>query len=277
MDRLLAIGKDAKTVKGETLGYLTGILYLAPHTSGQVFKNNGFGPVVNVCPNATAQCRDLCLYTAGRGVMAPVQAGRVRKTRRFFENRQGFMSDLVANVARVVRIAERKRLIPTIRLNGTSDIGWEGIAYRETTDGIDTSWSSIMAQFPAVQFYDYTKSPTRMARYLDGRMPGNYHLTFSRSDTNDPECLNVLARGGNVAVVFSTRKGQALPDRWQGYKVVDGDVSDLRFLDHDPITGVRNPATWANAGRPVPFHGLVIGLRAKGRAKKHVGGFVVAV
>ena len=248
LDRLLTIGHDAKTVKGQKKGYLTGILYLAPAQTARIYSSSG--AVVNVCPNATPECKALCLNTAGRGIFDSIQDGRKRKTRLLFADRQAFMVTLRENVKRLLRIAGRNDYIPVVRLNGTSDIGWESESF------------GIMQAFPDVQFYDYTKSAIRMWRYLDGRLPSNYHLTFSRSETNEADCLGVLSRGGNVAVVFGTRRGDALPKHWHDYKVLDGDESDLRFLDHDPTSVAR-------------FPGLVIGLRAKGKAKTHSGGFVV--
>lgn len=124
------------------------------------------------------------------------------------------------------------------------------------------SYDSIMARFPDLQFYDYTKNPGRAVTNAMGFHPANYHLTFSRSETNERQCLDVLAAGGNVAVVFSTatksgkRPAEALPADWHGYRVVDGDKDDLRFLDP---------------------RGVVVGLRAKGRAKHDTSGFVVQV
>jgi hypothetical protein len=108
---------------------------------------------------------------------------------------------------------------------------------------------SLMEMFPAVQFYDYTKSERRMFDFLLGKMPANYHMTFSRSENNEASCARVLALKGNVAAVFSK-----LPKRFLGVLVVSGDDSDLRFLD---------PA------------GVVVGLTPKGKAKKSTGGFVV--
>ena len=101
--------------------------------------------------------------------------------------------------------------------------------------------------------YDYTKNPIRMKVYLAGKLPKNYHLTFSLSENNKTEALDILSKGGSVAVVFDTKKGQPLPDTWNGYKVIDGDLSDLRFLDEA---------------------GVVVGLRAKGKARKAKLGFV---
>lgn len=244
---LLSVSADAKTRKGESKGYLTGILYLAPYTSG-----GG----KNLCPNASPECVALCLNTAGRGVFDSVQAGRRRKTREFFADRKAFVARLVAEVGALARKARRLGMVPLIRLNGTSDIGWEAFG--------------IMDAHPDVQFYDYTKSPARMRRWLDGKLPSNYHLTFSRSECNDAAALDVLARGGNVAVVFATKRGAPLPAAWRGYPVIDGDVSDVR--PDDP--GAFNPA---NGAASMGARGVVVGLRAKGRARAHVGGFVVAV
>ena len=70
--------------------------------------------------------------------------------------------------------------------------------------------------FPNVQFYDYTKSVSRMLKYLDGGLPSNYDLTFSRSEDNDAECDIILAEGGNVAMVFKKRHSNKL-QRIQSY------------------------------------------------------------
>lgn len=123
-----------------------------------------------------------------------------------------------------------------------------------------------MAKFPDVQFYDYTKSPRRMLAFVRGKLPANYHLTFSRSECNEPAALDTLSLGGNVAVVFDTKRGAALPATWHGYPVIDGDGSDARFADGGA------PQGQASIGRT----GVVVGLRAKGRARSDRGGFVVA-
>jgi len=75
---LLSVGNNAKTVKGDGSEYLTAILYLAPFRTitGQ-----------NVCPMASlAKCGEACLYTAGRGRMSSVQAGRIRKAKLLRDN-----------------------------------------------------------------------------------------------------------------------------------------------------------------------------------------------
>jgi len=229
---LLAISHDAKTVKGEARGYLTGILYLVPS------DGSGLG---NLCPHASAGCRAACLFTAGRGVMKPVREGRMRKTRLFFDDAIAFVEMLADDIRRLEKRAAKRNLIPCVRLNGTSDIPWERMKGR--------LGFTLPQMFPHVQFYDYTKRPNRM------NMPPNYHLTFSLSETNRVWAMAELARGRNVAVVFATRKGQPLPETWNGFPVIDGDLSDLRFLD---------------------AHSVIVGLRAKGRAKGESSGFVEA-
>lgn len=258
--KMLSVNADAKTSKGTKQGYLTGVLYLAPA--------NVAGP--NVCPDSTPGCRETCLFTAGRGVFRSVYKGRVAKTRALRADRGAFMRDVVRDVRALVSKADRLGLTPLVRLNGTSDIPWENVP-AAGAGGIATM-RNVMEVFPFVQFYDYTKSTRRMLAFLDGRMPKNYHLTYSRSEYNDADALRVLARGGNVAVVFSTRRGDALPRFWKGYRVVDGDVSDVRTADSVP--GSYNPA---NGAASIGAAGVVIGLRAKGRARRDTSGFVVKV
>lgn len=227
MQTLLSIDTNAKTVKGQSKGYLTGILYLAPErVSG----------LINVCPNASPACRAACLYSAGRGAFNSVQKARTAKTVFYVKDRERFLSTLSENVASVIRKAKSKGMRATVRLNGTSDIGWERY--------------SVIQAFKTTRFYDYTKNAQRMHAFLDGKLPSNYSLTFSRSESNEAECLSILQRKGNVAVVFR----KTLPKTWQGYRVIDGDKNDLRFLDPK---------------------GVVVGLIAKGKAKADTTGFVV--
>lgn len=257
----LSIGTDAKTVKGERIGYMTGVQYFAPSTlSGR-----------NVCPFASPGCIATCLNTAGRGVFNSVQAARIARTKAFRTDQGAYMRDLAAEVGALVRKARRAGMTPLVRLNGTSDLPWENIALAAAP--VDARvpverWANLMTRFPAVQFYDYTKNPARMRAFLSGRMPRNYHLTFSRSECNDRDAAAILAAGGNVAVVFDTRKGATLPTTWNGYRVVDGDLSDVRPAD----PGAYNPA---NGAASLDHRGVVVGLRAKGKARRDTSGFVV--
>ena len=87
---LLNIDRNAKTIKSRKVGYLTGVLYLAPGTlSGH-----------QVCPSASAGCLSACLYTAGRGAMTCTQRARVAKTQLFFNDRVAFV-DMLALVLSV--------------------------------------------------------------------------------------------------------------------------------------------------------------------------------
>jgi hypothetical protein len=233
---LLSVSSDAKTVKGETLGFLTGILYLAPATTTKW----------NTCSMAKiAQCDKACLNTAGRGAFSSVQTARVNKTVWFFEERQTFMQQLVVDIKRVIRKAKRKGLVPLIRLNGTSDIRWETVGFSDI-DG--TEYVNIFEAFPDVTFYDYTKDANRKD------LPANYDLTFSYSGVQgfQPFVQIAIAKGMRMAVVF--RKEQDIPNTFKGISVVSGDKSDVRHLDDD---------------------GVIVGLYAKGKAKLDTTGFVV--
>lgn len=230
--------QNAKTSKGEDLGFLTGILYLAPaDMAGR-----------NICPHASEGCRAACLFSAGRGAFDSVREARIAKTKTFFANPKQFVEDLAESIEALIRKADREGLTPCVRLNGTSDLPWESLGGQA---GV-----SLMARFPSVQMYDYTKNPNRVRAWLAGRMPPNYHLTFSRSETNGETAVELLKAGANVAVVFSTAKAGQLPSKWAGKRVIDGDLHDLRFLDKA---------------------GSVVGLRAKGDAKGEETGFVVNV
>lgn len=231
--KLLGIDSNAKTVKGQEFGFITGILYLSPG------KSSGF----NLCPKASAGCLASCLNTSGRGANREVQRARLQKTARLKADQDKFFEDLSKEIEAIKKAAHKKGMIPVIRLNGTSDEVWEAAKYRY-------KGKSIMEHFPEVQFYDYTKFETRVINWAQGKLPPNYHLTFSRSETNDADALKVLKAGGNVAVVF--RDG--LPKTWNGFEVVNGDSSDLRH---------RDPK------------GVVVGLVAKGEGKKDMSGFVV--
>ena len=227
-----------KTRKGEAIGYKTIGLHLAPADL------SGY----NVCIKASAGCKAACLNTAGRGAMSSVQRARIAKTRLFIEDQSQFMTRMHADILTAIKSARRANMIPAARLNLTSDISWESIRiWKGASDK-----ATLMTAFSDVQFYDYTADASRMERWLTGKMPANYHLTFSRKE-NTPDILvdSIVKSGGNVAVVFDK-----LPTTWRGHKVIDGDENDLRFLD------------------PV---GVIVGLKAKGKAKTDDSGFVIHV
>lgn len=231
---------SAKTEKGEAIGYLTGILYLAPHTL------SGAG---NVCPWA-ASCKTGCLNSAGKGAFSNVQRARIAKTRLFFADRDAFLETLYLDCKSLIAKAKRLGLQPCIRLNGTSDLAFHRLT-------VPSQGKTLMECFLDVPFYDYTKSVKKAVDNAKGVHPQNYTVVFSRdSQANETECHQVLAAGGNVAVVFR----DTLPPTYWHRPVLNGDATDLRFLDRR-----------ARAGR----YGYIVGLKAKGSAKRDTSGFVV--
>lgn len=218
---------NSKIKKGEKLGWRTYGLSLSPAgKSGKQF-----------CPHRSAGCEAACLDESGMGIFSNVQAARLAKSRFFIDKRTEFLATLNKELHNAQKWGERNNTPVAVRPNVLSDLLWENL--------ID------MEKFSAIQFYDYTPNLDRMVAFLEGKMPKNYHLTFSRKEDNQHKVHAVLALGGNVAVVFNE-----LPATYLGKQVVDGDVSDLRFLDPKNV---------------------IVGLRAKGKAKKDTSGFVVQV
>lgn len=213
--------KLEKTNASKVKYYVTGLSLAPERTSG-----------INVCPSASDGCRRSCLFYAGQGRFMNVQRARIAKTRLLFQNKDTFKTMLFADIERARVTARKRKAKLAIRLNVLSDLPWEKI------------FPDLFEVFSDVQFYDYTK--------VSGRtVPANYHLTFSRSESNEPEVLRELAAGRNATVVFAT---DDLPRTYAGVKVTSGDTHDLRFLDPK---------------------GRVIGLYAKGRARYDHTGFVV--
>jgi len=220
---LIGVGSNAKTVKGDGSEYITGILYLIPE--------------IKLCPFSTiAGCHKPCLVSAGRGAFNNVQDARQRKTKLLLSDPEEFKRVLREDLAKFEAYCKRKGVQPVIRLNGTSD----------------KNWFDIVREFPAIQFYDYTKVYNRVAKDI----PANYHLTLSYSEANPDYASKVKAFAdkyqANLAVVFRDKNN--IPDTFLGRPVINGDADDLRFLD---------PA------------GVVVALYAKGKAKKDTSGFVI--
>ena len=241
---------SAKAVKAQQFGWLNGINYMAPASSG------GHG---NLCSHASPACIAMCLgWHSGQAGMVKdadhdlnsVRLSRIAKVAMFMEDRQRFMAEAVAAIEALVKRAASIGFKPCARMNGATDIAWEGV--RCTRNGVE--FRNVFEAFPEVVFVDYTKNHFRMKRAL----PSNYFLTFSRSEKNEATALQLLSDGHNVAVVFSGNK----PASWHGFDVVDGDEHDLRQLD--PRASAEHPT------------GYVIALSPKGqRAKNDTTGFVV--
>jgi hypothetical protein len=168
--------------------------------------------------------------------MGVVQRGRKRKTMLYLSDKIGFMDALYKDLTRFSTRNTKRGVKPCIRLNGTSDIQYEK--------------TGIMERFPEIQFYDYTK----IVKRAYAKMPSNYHLTLSYSEADKDYAEQVyqavLDTGVNMAVVFRDK----LPKTFRGLRVINGDADDLRFLDPK---------------------GVVVGLKAKGKAKRDTSGFVI--
>jgi hypothetical protein len=245
--RLLAPGKsNTKTLKSDLFSdeYITYSLSLAPA------KSSGF----NLCPSASKHCIESCIFTSGLAGVFPrtIQPARIAKARMLRMNKDVFIDRLMTELLSAQRLASRKGRKLAVRLNVFSDVMWE----RE--------FPSIFTTFPNIQFYEYTKIYNRMVRFTLGQLPPNYHLTFSWSGKNKEQCEDILSRWANVAVPFHVKRSKPLPSTFLGRPVLDGDLTDLRFLDTIDIVDKSQ-------------HGCIIGLRAKGKGRKDASGFVVSV
>jgi hypothetical protein len=223
---------NAKLAKDSS--YLSYGLFLAPADSAGS---------ATVCPFASPECIDLCLNVSGRAEIFPaILQARKEKTLDFFRERFTFLAKVDREIANGIKLATKIGKTAAFRCDGTSDVG---------------IGEEFARKYPAAQFYDYTKNPHRMRKFLRGEMPKNYHLTFSFSGHNQAECVEFLSMGGNVAVTFARPIGAKYvrPAEWCGFPTIDGDISDNRFLDEK---------------------GKVVALKAKGRARRVKGNpFVV--
>jgi hypothetical protein len=219
---------NTKTAKNDLETF---ILYMAP--ADQVHG-------LNLCPFASAGCKASCLYSAGRGKFSNVQESRMNKSKFWGYNREAFYIQLANELLKIHDKAMKYDKKIAVRLNGTSDI--DHLHLLERYSGInflDQFYNNLL-------FYDYTKNYNHVKKYLGT----NYKITFSRSEVNELDAYRTLKDGGNVAIVFKNE----LPETWHGFKVINGDETDLRYFD--PIN-------------------VVVGLKAKGDAKKDRSGFVV--
>lgn len=207
---------NTKTIKGQKQNYKTFILYLSPATQ------NDKG--INVCSHASKGCIESCLFKSGfGGIYNNVQQARINKTNYFLNDRVNFLLQLKKEIQNAIKNQKEGEKI-CFRLNGTSDINFEKFKIEDN--------KNIFELFPNVQFYDYTKNYVRLEKRI---LPPNYHITFSRSETNEEKAIEMLNLGYNVAAVFDK-----LPQTYKGFKVINGDENDLRFLDEkNVIVGLK--------------------------------------
>jgi len=192
-----------------------------------------------LCPAADS-CLDSCLFTSGlSAVFQKINHVRRARARFFVEHRSAYWRQLDLELRRFLALCDRRGLKPAVRPNGTSDVIWERVG----------AHLFDCKTFRRIRWYDYTKIQKRLLPSWS--LPQRYTLTLSRDQTDSAVdavwSVNPRAR---VSVVFGGR----LPSHWCDRRVVDGDAHDLTFL-HRP--------------------GSVIGLKAKGPAKRDRSGFVV--
>jgi len=187
---------------------------------------------LNSCTHRTKECEQACLYNSGRARIeidsnkSMIKDCREVKTRLFYENTGYFMQWLIAEIIRDKAKVEKQGHFYAVRLNCTSDIDWANVL----VNGLN-----IFEIFPDVQFYDYSKNPSK---FID--IAKNYHLTFSYTGKNASKANELLNKGFNVAVVFNTKANKPLPETFAGIKVVNGDLTDYRPTDGSGvIVGLR--------------------------------------
>ena len=205
----------------------------------------------DICPaQILAGCKAPCLNTAGRGAMNSVQRSRAAKTARFRADPDLFFEQCCEEIEAFIRFCVRRHMVPAVRFNGTSDR--PDFAAR------------LAARFPSVIFYDYVKLTAWAGAYAAGKLPFNYHLTLSWSGASNRyrEIVESVADfwpGLNIAVVFGS---EMIRDSWietgrlfLGRRVISGTAHDCRVPSIDGA-------------------GVIIGLVAKGKAKRDRSGFV---
>lgn len=199
------LSSSYKTIKGEKLGFTTGILYLQP--AGKV-------SLITLCAGAKmAGCEAPCLISSGQLGMSAGQNAATKRTVLMLLREEEFKAQLNAEIAKLYT-KHGKQL--AIRLNGTSDL----------------DWSDIINANPEVQFYDYTKIERRMAT----KQPANYSLTYSGSaysSASRSATARALLSGYKTVLAFNTKQ---LPGEFTiPAELADYDATDLRFLPEGNI------------------------------------------
>ena len=225
-------------------GYYTLAQYLSPASE------SGW----QLCPFRSPACEAECLgHSSGLMVMDNAKRARIARTTLFMTDRKAYATQAIKELSALERKCAKLGVKAAARPNADSDITWENVRFGysqidENGNAEKFHGQTIMELFPNIQFYDYTKWPSKFRSA--SRLPANYHLTFSRSENTTLDDIQAeFDAGRNVAVVFDE-----VPTEWEGWTVIDGDADDLRHLD------------------PV---GVIVGLKAKGAARKDVKGFVV--
>ena len=196
---------------------------------------------INICPKASKGCAAACLFSAGRGKFSNVIASRTNKTEYYLSDKKTFINQLSNELIKIANKSIKQNKKIAIRLNGTSDLDF--IELIKQYNNLDLLHNN---KFKNLLFYDYTAILGKIKKYINTP----YSLTLSRKENNESEILQALKLGGNVAAVFNGN----LPTKYKGYSVINGDSSDLEMLYNKNV---------------------ILGLKAKGEAKKDRSGFVI--
>jgi hypothetical protein len=211
------VATSSKIAKGLKYDEATYIIYLAPA------NRSGY----EVCPMRSKSCTKLCLHESGHNKIDvkenTINNARITKTKLFFEQRDFFMAWLQDEISAARAKAQRAGQKFSVRLNGTSDL---------SPEQFHTGGKNILEIFPDVQFYDYTKVYKRIQLT---KKYSNYDITFSYSGENMVSTVAALAEGYRAAMVFDQ-----LPEEFLGYRVIDGDAYDMRYIDpSNVIVGLK--------------------------------------
>lgn len=192
----------------------------------------------NTCPKATKGCIAACLNTAGRGGMFKKgeNTNMIQKAR--IRKTQYFFNNRAEFMKDLYAdICKGIRLANKLGLTPVFRLnGTSDLSWEKYEM---TEGKNVFDVFAGIQFYDYTKVLGRKVKHIE-----NYHLTFSKADGNDSDVAEALMQGMSVVAVYDK-----IPAG-----VPSADETDLRFLDPK---------------------GIMLGLKAKGRAKKDYSGFVI--
>lgn len=212
------LGTSTKVRLGEHLSVLTAVAYLSPA------RESG----ADMCRfRAGCGCERSCIGTAtGLLALPSAKLARLWRTATWLGAPELFKALLHCEVRALAAKAARLGMVPAVRIDGSSDIG------------LGAELAAVYGM--SVRFYDYTKSAERAFASLGTA----WHVTLSSTGSNDAQCRAYLAAGGTVARVFAAdpkRKGlEGMPRSWLGFAVIDGDASDVRFLDAPgSVVGLR--------------------------------------
>jgi hypothetical protein len=209
-----------------------------------------------MCAGSTPMCRRGCLGGTGRAEFTPsIELVRISRTKLYATDPAAFWSVLEPELHKVDRKAKRLGVPVAFRPNVLSDQAWH------------LKFPQIFDTFSHWQFYGYTKLKSMVSAVVNGTLPPNYHITFSWSERcNTDYVAACLDSGINVAVPFYDRETfkPTIPMRWNGWNVINGDESDLRFNDPQGVIvglGVKLPKNRKKAkARIESSNGFFVGV-----------------